>query len=205
MKTSLIRKALLIFSIVAFGIFGHVEESEAQDRGRKTVVKKRRQTRRVARRTTKRVVRRKVAHHRYRSLPRRGAIVVAPSAAQVIAFRNVSYRFHKGVYYRPNAVGKFVVVAAPRGLRIRTLPVGYRRLTVGTATYFYYCGTFYQQRGSEYEVVQAPVGARVESIPEGYTTKDTENGTQYLLDGITYEDIDLEGDTWLEVVEVMED
>ena len=88
--------------------------------------------------------------------PRRGTIVrVVPTAATRITYRKVAYRFHNGIFYKP-VNGQFVVVNPPIGLRISTLPRGYRVVTIGRRTYYRFQGVYYVRAGRGYKVVTAP-------------------------------------------------
>ena len=72
------------------------------------------------------------------------------------------------------------------GIRVKVLPVGYRRVVVGPTNYYYYYGTYYVQRNEEYEVVEAPLNAEIGSLPDGYNTINVDGEEYYELDGIYY-------------------
>lgn len=167
---------------------------------RRTVKK----TRTVAHKPVKRVRvnRTRVAHYHYRHLPKRGAVVTTLNTkALAIRFGGVGYRFHSGVWYRP--LGKKWIVTRPScGIRVRTLPVGHRRVLVGTNVYYYYYGSYYTQQNQEYEVVAAPNGAEIGSLPEGYNVVNVNGVEYYELDEIYYmPSLDQEGAEVLVVVE----
>ena len=128
----------------------------------------------------------KVVHHHYRHLPRRGAVVATiNTAALTIRFGGVGYRLYSGVWYRPQGA-KWVVVRPPLGIRVRNLPVGYRRVVIGPKTYYYFYGTYYTLNGKEYEVVEEPIGAEVYSLPEGSSSVIVNSQEYYMLDGHYY-------------------
>lgn len=142
-------------------------------------------------------------HVKYAHLPKRGTTVkIVPTGHKVITHRNIHYRFHKGVFYKPMQ-GAYVIVKAPRGVRIKTLPVGYRRVVLKNRNYYYYYGTYYTvtSNSNEYEVVDAPIGALVESIPEGYEEIEVNGDTYYVADGVYYLPVSKDGEIWYEVVE----
>lgn len=56
------------------------------------------------------------------------------------------------------------------GERVRRLPEGRVRVTVGVTPYFYYGGAFYRPLRPGYVVVRAPIGAHVRTLPPGYVT-----------------------------------
>lgn len=155
--------------------------------GKKTVVRRGRGGNTTVVRTNRiRTTRTKVVHHHYRHLPRRGAVVTTVNAkALTIRHQGVGFRYYTGIWYRPR--GASWVVARPAyGLRIRVLPVGYRKVVVGPRPYYYYYGTYYVKKNNEYEVVAAPMGAEIDSLPEGYNVI-TVNGSEYYeLDDVYY-------------------
>jgi len=67
-----------------------------------------------------------------------------------------NYFFLKGVFYQ-NGSGGYVVVAAPIGARILSLPAASISLTIGTITYWTYAGVYYQKVPDGYLVVTQPV------------------------------------------------
>jgi len=132
---------------------------------------------------------RRTAHVNYRGVPRRGTNVSINTGYVSVNFGNTRYRCRNGVFYRPRG-SEFVVTRAPIGIRINTLPVGHRRMTINNRPYFYYYGTYYvQPRPSvqQYEVVDAPIGAVVYALPFGYDVITLNNREYYRLDGVYYE------------------
>ena len=147
--------------------------------------------RNVVHKKHKRIVKaRRTAHIKYKGLPARGVLVSnVGTGFTSIKFGGVGYRFHKGIYYKMRG-SKFVVVRAPIGIRIKTLPVGHRRLLINRRPYFYYYGTYYQkseENTGTYEVVDAPLGAEVDSLPEGYKIVTANEREYYMLDNVYYE------------------
>ena len=128
-------------------------------------------------------------HHRYRHLPKRGKVVRRLGTGVVrIGFRGAHFRFHNGVWYRPHNK-RFIVARAPIGIRVRVLPVGYRRIVIGARPYFYYYGTYYAkvEDSEDYEVIAAPIGATVDGLPEGYKIVNVKSMDYYQLDNVYYE------------------
>ena len=156
------------------------------EKGTVTVVKKKRTRGQVRRTRIRRAKRTRVVHYHYRTLPRRGAVVTTVNAKAVsVRYRGINYRYHAGIWYRPNGA-KWIVARPAIGVRIRVLPTGYRRIVIGPSTYYYYYGTYYVKKKNEYVVVEAPMDAQVDSLPEGYNTI-TYNGEEYYeLDGTYY-------------------
>ena len=178
----------ILLAVLAMTAFPETTDAQGRRRTHKVKVVKHNNIRVV--KAHPRVVRR--AHIRYAHLPRWGSVVSAlPKGAVVIKSRAHPYYFHNGIYYmRRN--NRYVVVRPDAGIRIRVLPVGYRRIIIGPRNYYYYYGTFYSKvdKSDEYEVVNAPEGAIVDALPDGYDVK-TINGTEYyVLDGVKYAEVD---------------
>ncbi len=71
------------------------------------------------------------------------------------------YYEHRGVFYQRGPRG-YMVVRAPRGAILRTLPPHCTRFYVGTAMYYRYGDVFYQPARDGYVVVDQPVA---DSLP----------------------------------------
>lgn len=71
-----------------------------------------------------------------------------------------SYRYNRGIFYRPERRG-YIVVRAPIGARVRSLPAGYISFYIGVNRYFYVNSAYYlwDPPAREYIVVNAPDGA----------------------------------------------
>lgn len=189
MKNLIVLSLFLIFSITSHTAEAQRNKAQAVRTARvKSVNAHRAKKRAVTARRANRVraKRTRVVHYHYRNLPRRGAVVTTVHTnALTIRFNGIGFRYHAGVWYQP-AGAKWRVIRPARGIRIRTLPVGYRKVVVGPRTYFYYYGTYYVQQGNEYEVVDTPVGAEVDSLPEGYETHVVDGEEYYELDDTFY-------------------
>jgi len=167
-------------------------------RGKTTVVRKGRRGN-TAIVQTKRT---KVVHHHYRHLPKRGAVVkTVHNKAITIRHQGVGFRYHAGVWYRPRGTS-WVITRPAYGVRIRVLPVGYRKVLVGPRAYYYYYGTYYVKRNNEYEVIEAPIGAEIDSLPDGYNVTTIEGREYYELDDVYYMSTETEaGEEMLVVVD----
>ena len=100
------------------------------------------------------------------------------------------YRYQQGYFYRP--YGSVLRVSVPPiGIRIATLPPGYRQMYVGPNPYYYYNGTYYRPSpNQQYEVVAPPLGASVNELPPGAKVTVIDGEKYYELDGTYYrEDI----------------
>lgn len=199
---------LIIFSVV-FILCGNLAEAQVRKvkrvrgkRGTVTVVKKENRVTTVRRTNVRRANRSTVVHFHYRNLPKRGAIVRSLHRdAVIIKHRGISYHYYSGIWYRPNGAN-WIVVRPAIGLRVRALPVGYRRLVLGPQVYYYYYGTYYMAKNKQYEVVDAPMGAEIDSLPDGYNTVSVNGEDYYELDGTYY--TTTVSDTGEEVLKVIE-
>ena len=79
-----------------------------------------------------------------------------------------SYRYNRGVFYRPDYRG-YVVVRAPIGARVRSLPPGFISFSIGINRYFYVNSAYYlwDPPTREYIVVNTPDGAEDAVRQEG--------------------------------------
>jgi hypothetical protein len=114
------------------------------------------------------------------------------------------YQYDNGTYYQEtqqDGQTAYVVVPAPIGAKVPTLPSDNTPITVGSTVYYYYASTFYTQSGSDYVVVQPPVGATVPYAPDGYEKKEVNSIQYYVINGIYYLPKSNNGDIVYEVVE----
>ena len=79
------------------------------------------------------------------------------------------YFYYTGVFYRPYG-SSYIVVTAPIGAFVRTLPVGFIAFTIGFSTYYHVNDTYYvwDEDREGYLVVAQPVGA-TEAIEKATT------------------------------------
>lgn len=107
-----------------------------------------------------------------------------------LSFGGSPYRYQYGYFYRPYG-SVFRISIPPIGIRIATLPPGYRRVYVGPDPYYYYNGTYYRPSPDRrYEVVAPPLGATVDALPPGAKVTVIDGEKYYELGGTYYrEDI----------------
>ncbi|MEI9808171.1 MAG: DUF6515 family protein [Bacteroidota bacterium] len=124
-------------------------------------------------------------HHSVRYYPQRNYYYNQPYVS--LRFGNSSYRYQRGYYYRPYGAS-FQVTVPPFGIRIGTLPVGYRSFYVGPDPYYYYHGTYYRPQNNQYEVVAPPLGAVVDELPVGAKVAVIDGQKYYELNGTYYQE-----------------
>ena len=122
-----------------------------------------------------------------------------PYAAFNFYYDGLDYYLWNGIYYR-DFDGKYEVVPAPVGYKIKDLPQGAEQVSVDGVNYYYYYGTYYVLKGKKYEVVPAPIGAVVSSIPQGYDKVEINGQTYYTLSGIQYKPILKNNEVWYQVI-----
>ncbi len=100
--------------------------------------------------------------------PDRGAILRdVPQGAVVVNYAGLSYRFHDGIWFEPRGPA-FMVVAAPIGLIVPTLPTFTTLLARGGEIYLYCNDTYYRPKPDlkGYEVVNDPSEATSQAKSE---------------------------------------
>jgi len=129
---------------------------------------------------------------------------VLPFGYVSLAVGSRPYYYHGGHFYRPAPSG-YVVVSAPLGASVVSLPASAVRVEIGGAIYYQNANTYYQWQPAShaYVVVPPPAGVTVttapttgtssaytpgevlETLPAGYTAE-VINGVQYYRYGIDY-------------------
>jgi len=105
-----------------------------------------------------------------------------------IGFGGMRYRYQRGYFYRPYGAS-FQLITPPIGIRIGTLPVGYRRIYVGPDEFYYYNNVYYRPSSRNgYEVVAPPLGAELDELPPGAKVKVIDGKKFYETDGTYYEE-----------------
>lgn len=81
----------------------------------------------------------------------------APVVSRIIKYRNESYHYHNGVWYRPYG-SRFIVVLPPAGILVPVLPSYYTTVWFGTVPYYYAGGVYYnwQPEYRSYAVAEPP-------------------------------------------------
>ncbi len=88
-------------------------------------------------------------HHPRRAVP-------LPAKHTKIVISGLPYYYYSGVYYR-RGPSRYVVVTAPFGAVVPTLPVESQIVAIDGQTYYTYDNTYYVHGSSGYTVVQTPV------------------------------------------------
>jgi hypothetical protein len=97
------------------------------------------------------------------------------SAAQVVEISGVQVFVDQGIFWVKQGQ-QYVVVAAPVGVVVDTIPPATTRVATKAGEYGYFFGTFYQRSGEKFVVVKPPAGLNVTYLPDGYQQEDTADG-----------------------------
>jgi Family of unknown function (DUF6515)/Bacterial SH3 domain len=92
-------------------------------------------------------------------IPKYGrAVVRLPPRHRNLMVNRTRYFFDSGIFYREGPRG-YVVVRAPLGAILASVPVGSVTFALGGTPYWYYSGAYYRRVPSGYTVVDAPPNA----------------------------------------------
>ena len=92
------------------------------------------------------------AHH-IKVKPRYGAVVVKLHRPKIVVHSGSNFYFSKGTWYKARGK-KFVVVRAPIGIRIKSLPRGYTTIRVSGKKYYKFNGAWYSKGTGYYTLVK---------------------------------------------------
>lgn len=84
--------------------------------------------------------------------PKHGTVVTTIYQPRLIVHKGVNFHFSKGVWYKARG-RKYIVCAAPVGVKVRQLPIGNKVVVYGGRKYYACNGVFYKKKGRNYIVV----------------------------------------------------
>lgn len=87
-----------------------------------------------------------------RVYPKQGTVVTTIKKPKVFVHKRTNFYFADGVWYKARG-RKYVVVGAPVGIKVRTLPRGNKVVVVNGRKLYKYKGVWYKKRGRSYVVV----------------------------------------------------
>jgi biotin carboxyl carrier protein len=127
------------------------------------------------------------------------------ATAIVVSVSSQQYHYDQGTYYvASTSTGSsgYVVVQAPVGATVSTLPQGAETVTMDSTSGWYYGGAYYEKTKDGYQVVAPVAGTVVQNLPDG--GKEVKIGDQtYVQVGDTfYQPIQQDGKNMYEVVQV---
>jgi len=121
--------------------------------------------------------------------------------AIVVSVNNAQYHYDQGVWYSPSSSG-YIVVQAPVGGTITTVPSGTQTVIVNNTTNYYYGGAYYEKDSKGYTVVAPPAGAVVDNLPEGGEEVKIGDQTYVKVGETYYSPVQVDGKNKYEVVQV---
>jgi hypothetical protein len=111
------------------------------------------------------------------------------SGAQVIEEAGIKVFYEQGIFWAKQGT-QYVVIAAPYGVVVDTLPAATTRVANKQGEeYGYFFGTFFQRKDKKFVVVKPPAGLNVTYLPDGYETKGTKDATLYAVGAITFKPV----------------
>ncbi|WP_343485979.1 DUF6515 family protein [Allomuricauda sp. d1] len=87
-----------------------------------------------------------------RVYPKHGTVVTTLSKPRVIVHKRTNFYFTNGVWYKARG-RKYVVCAAPVGIKVRNLPRGNKIVHVNGRKLYKHKGVWYKKSGRHYVVV----------------------------------------------------
>jgi len=109
--------------------------------------------------------------------------------AQVIEEAGVKVFYEQGIFWVKQGT-QYVVITAPVGVVVDTIPAATTKVATKTAgEYGYFFGTFFQRQEKKFVVVKPPAGLNVTYLPDGYETKGTKEATLYAVGAITFKPV----------------
>lgn len=87
-----------------------------------------------------------------RVYPKHGTIVTTVNKPKVFVHKRTNFYFADGVWYKARG-RKYVVVGAPVGVKVRSLPIGNKVVVVNGRKLYTYKGVWYRKSGRKFIVV----------------------------------------------------
>ena len=132
-------------------------------------------------------------HFYYYHLPAIGECVSRLPNGAIMMASGSNYFYYNGIFYQPRN-GRYIVVLAPKGIRINILPYEFIKLKIDNNNYYYFFGTFYTLcKDGSFIVTTPPIGAKVNALPYGYKIVKEDNIDCYLFNKTLYKEIITEG------------
>ena len=111
------------------------------------------------------------------------------SGAQVIEEAGIKVYYEQGIFWAKQGT-QYVVIAAPYGVVVDTIPAATTKVATKTAGEFgYFFGTFFQRKDKQFVVVKPPTGLNVTYLPDGYETTGTTEATIYKFGNTTFKPV----------------
>lgn len=114
----------------------------------------------------------------------------------------IQYYYGNGNFYI-NYNGGYIVVAAPIGYTVPTIPPGSNHIKYNDTVYCYYGGNFYvENANSYYTTVKAPLGISIPELPpNAVALEDGRGNIVYRYGNTFYLPRNIYGNIWYQVIE----
>jgi hypothetical protein len=123
-----------------------------------------------------------------------------PANAQAVDVGGMSYLYDGGVFWMLPGP-PYIVVVAPYGAVVDTLPAGAYRIAGKEPPQHYYFGTFLEERAGKYVVVKPAAGTLVSYLPDGYRQEQAQGATLYTFGQTYFKPVFVQGILVYQVVE----
>ncbi|MEO0571059.1 MAG: DUF6515 family protein [Bacteroidota bacterium] len=87
-----------------------------------------------------------------RVYPKHGTVVTTIKRPKVFVHKRTNFYFANGIWYKARG-RKYIVVGAPIGIKVRSLPRGNKVVVVNGRKLYKYKGVWYKKSGRKYIVV----------------------------------------------------
>jgi hypothetical protein len=113
-------------------------------------------------------------------------------AAAVVEVGGVPYLYDQGIFWLHQGTD-YLVVTAPAGAIVGTLPRGAARIPFRGETYWYFFGTFFAGSDGRYAVVRPPGGLTVFYLPDGYAREQAGGADVYRFGETLFKPVFVQG------------
>jgi hypothetical protein len=136
----------------------------------------------------------------YYRKPGYSAAEIPGSSVRTIEFGGFTYHYDRGIFWLQQG-SSYIVVTAPVGAVVDTLPQGVARIQSRPRPIWYFFGTFFGEKDGGYEVLKPAAGLTVFYLPDGYTQKSGDGAGLYRFGGIHFKPVFIQGVLAYQVVE----
>jgi len=114
------------------------------------------------------------------------------SDGSAVEVGGISYQYDQGIFWLQQGA-RSIVVTAPVGAVVNTLPQGVTRVPAKTGPVWYFFGTFFAEKGGGYQVIKPPVGITVFYLPDGYSQERVNGVGLYRFGDILFKPVFVQG------------
>jgi hypothetical protein len=122
------------------------------------------------------------------------------TSAQVLKGEAGTAYYDQGIFWVKQG-NQYVVVTAPYGVVVDTIPSATTRVATKEGEYGYFFGTFFQRKDSKFVIAKPPAGLKVTYLPDGYEQVGTKEAPAYKFGNITFKPVMAMGTLVYQVVQ----